>query len=214
MILAVICALFTHGFQPKLRNLRVDGFGSLAHSKNVSYTAVAFSVIGTLMLVFVIVDGPGTDENEPTMRVGPGDVNLDVIEVHSLWHPAEVEARNVGLEDVQILVIHRDMVEEHAKGGRIDWSAFSDRDIQIIPPGEAYQVEVETNSLSDGHYVLISNQGDDGIGEVRITIEYVDGDLIWTGVLSSVPSFAISGLVVGRMIRSDKDEVSKQTTDE
>ena len=30
------------------------------------------------------------------MRVGPGDVNLDVIEVHSLWHPAEVEARNVG----------------------------------------------------------------------------------------------------------------------
>ena len=51
------------------------------------------------------------------MRVGPGDVNLDVIEVHSLWHPAEVEARNVGLEDVQILVIHRDMVEEHAKGG-------------------------------------------------------------------------------------------------
>ena len=187
---------------------------SLAPPRDVAYTAVAFSVIGTLMLVFVIVDGPGTDENEPTMRVGPGDVNLDVIEVHSLWHPAEVEARNVGLEDVQILVIHRDMVEEHAKGGRIDWSAFSDRDIQIIPPGEAYQVEVETNSLSDGHYVLISNQGDDGIGEVRITIEYVDGDLIWTGVLSSVPSFAISGLVVGRMIRSDKDEVSKQTTDE
>ena len=180
----------------------------------MAYTAVAFSVIGTLMLVFVIVDGPGTDENEPTMRVGPGDVNLDVIEVHSLWHPAEVEARNVGLEDVQILVIHRDMVEEHAKGGRIDWSAFSDRDIQIISPGEVYQVEVETTSVFDGHYVLVSNQGDDGIGEVRITIEYVDGDLIWTGVLSSVPSFAISGLVIGRMIWSDKDEVSKKTSDE
>ena len=104
------------------------------------------------------------------------------------------------------------MVEVHAKGGRINWSAFSDRDIQIISPGEVYQVEVETTSLFDGHYVLVSNQGDDGIGEVRITIEYVDGDLIWTGVLSSVPSFAISGLLVGRMIWSDKDEVSKQTS--
>ena len=148
------------------------------------------------------------------MRVGPGDVNLDVIEVHSLWHPAEVEARNVGLEDVQVLVIHRDMVEEHARGGRIDWSAFSDQDIQILSPGESYQVEVGTPTVYDGHYVLVSNQGEDGVGEVRITIEYVDGDLIWTGVLSSVPSFAISGLVVGRMIWSDKDEVSKQTSDE
>ena len=97
---------------------------------------------------------------------------------------------------------------------KIDWSGFSDRDIQILSPGEAYQVEVETPTVYDGHYVLVSNQGDDGVGEVRITIEYVDGDLIWTGVLSSVPSFAISGLVVGRMIWSDKDEVSKQTSDE
>jgi hypothetical protein len=42
----------------------------------------------------------------------------------------------------------------------------------------------------------------------------VDGYLVWTGVLSSVPSFAISGLVVGGMIWSNKDEVSKQTSDE
>ena len=214
MVVAIICALFAHGIQPKLRNLRGNGLRSLAHPRNISYTAVAFSIIGTMMLVFVIVDGPGTDENEPTMRVGPGDVNLDVIEVHSLWHPAEVEVRNVGVEEVQVLVIHRDMVEEHARGGSIDWSAFSDQEIQILSPEEAYQVEVETPTVYDGHYVLVSNQGEEGVGEVRITIEYVDGELIWTGVMSSVPSFAISGLVVGRMIWSDKDEVSKKTSDE
>ena len=204
-ILAVICALFAHGIQPNLRNLRDEGWRSLAQSKNVSYTSAAFSLIGVLMLVFVIVDGPGTDKNEPSMRVGPGDVNLDVIEVHSLWHPAELEVRNVGLEEVQVLVIHRDMVEEHARGGMIDWSAFSNRDIHTLPSGESYKMEVETPSIFDGHYVLVSNQGDDGVGEVRITVEYVDGELIWTGVLSSVPSFAIIGLVVGRIIWSDKD---------
>ena len=96
-------------------------------------------------------------------------------------------------------------IRDSARGGRIKWSAFSDRDIRILSPGESYQVEVETPSVFDGHYVLVSNQGDDGVGEVRITVEYVDGELIWTGVLSSVPSFAISGLVVGRIIWSGKD---------
>ena len=137
VMLAVICALFAHGIQPKLRNLRENGL-RLIPIQGTFLTPPVFSVIGTLMPVFVIVDGPGTDENEPTMRVGPGDVNLDVIEVHSLWHPAEVEVRNVGLEDVQILVTYRDMVEEHARGGR---STGQDSLIRTFKssPGRAYQ---------------------------------------------------------------------------
>jgi len=137
-----------------------------------------------------------------------------VIEVHSLWHPAQVEAINVGEENVEVLIIHRDMVEEHARDGRIDWTAFSGQGIQVLTPGDAYLVEVETPTIFDGHYVLVSNQGDEGVGEVRITIEYVDGDLIWTAILSSIPSFAIFGLVIGGIILSDKDEVSKQSSDE
>ena len=212
VFLAIICALFAHDMQPKLRNLREGGWASLSYTRGVSYTAAAFSIIGTLILAFVIVDGPGTDRNEPTMRVGPGDVNLDVIEVHSLWHPAEVEAINVGEENVEVLIIHRDMVEEHARDGKIDWTAFSGQAIQVLTPGDAYLVEVETPTIFDGHYVLVSNQGDEGVGEVRITIEYVDGDLIWTAILSSIPSFAIFGLVIGGIILSDKDEVSKQSS--
>ena len=214
VVMAVLCALFAHGIQPKLRSLRERGWRSLIPRRRVSYTAAAFSIIGTLILIAVVVDGPGTDDSEPTMRVGPGDVNLDVVEVHSLWHPAEVEVRNVGGESVELLVIHRDMVQEHAGDGRIDWSAFSEQDIRLLGPGEEYIVEVDTPTVYDGHYVLVSNQGEDGVGEVRITIEHVDGQLIWSAVLSSIPSFAITGLVMGWMFVSDEDIVGEQTADE
>ena len=214
VVMAVLCALFAHGIQPKLRSLRERGWRSLIPRRRVSYTAAAFSIIGTLILIAVVVDGPGTDDSEPTMRVGPGDVNLDVVEVHSLWHPAEVEVRNVGGESVELLVIHRDMVQEHAGDGRIDWSAFSEQDIRLLGPGEEYIVEVDTPTVYDGHYVLVSNQGEDGVGEVRITIEHVDGQLIWSAVLSSIPSFAIAGLVMGWMFVSDEDIVGEQTADE
>ena len=127
-ILAIICALFAHSMQPKLRSLRENGLSSLLPSKRVAYISTIFSLIGTLILLAVVVDGPGTDEDTPTMRVGPGDVNLDVIEVHSLWHPAEVGIKNVGDEDVDVLIIHRDAVEEHANGGVIDWKSLSDGD--------------------------------------------------------------------------------------
>ena len=212
-ILAIICALFAHNIQPKLRSLRENGFSSLLPSREVAYTSAAFSLIGTLILLGVVVDGPGTDEDTPTMRVGPGDVNLDVVEVHSLWHPAEVGIRNVGDEDVEVLIIHRDAVERHAQDGVIDWASLSDGDVRLLEPGDSLDEQIETPSVYDGHFVLVTNQGDSGVGEVRVTIEYVDGSLLWSAIISSIPSFAITGLVIGWMYFSE-DEVREKIANE
>ena len=212
-ILAIICALFAHNIQPKLRSLRENGFSSLLPSREVAYTSAAFSLIGTLILLGVVVDGPGTDEDTPTMRVGPGDVNLDVVEVHSLWHPAEVGIRNVGDEDVEVLIIHRDAVERHAQDGVIDWASLSDGDVRLLEPGDSLDEQIETPSVYDGHFVLVTNQGDSGVGEVRVTIEYVDGSLLWSAIISSIPSFAITGLVIGGIYFSE-DEVSEKIANE
>ncbi len=212
-ILAIICAIFAHNIQPKLRSLRENGLSSLLPTKRVAYTSAAFSLVGTVILLGVIVDGPGTDEDTPTMRVGAGDVNLDVVEVHSLWHPAEVGIRNVGDEDVEVLIIHRNVVEEHAKGGVIDWSSLSDGDVRLLEPGDSLDEQVETPSVYDGHFVLVTNQGSSGVGEVRITIEYVDGSLLWSAIISSIPSFAITGLAIGGLYFSE-DEVSEKIADE
>ena len=212
-MLAISCALFAHNVQPKLRTLRENGVASLLPTKRVAYTAAAFSMVGTLILLGVVVDGPGTDEDTPTMRVGPGDVNLDVVEVHSLWHPAEVGIRNVGDEDVEVLIIHRDAVERHAQDGVIDWASLSDGDVRLLEPGDSLDEQIETPSVYDGYFVLVTNQGDSGVGEVRVTIEYVDGSLLWSAIISSIPSFAITGLVIGGIYFSE-DEVSEKIANE
>jgi len=212
-ILAIICALFAHNMQPKLRSLRENGLTSLIPPMKVAYTSAAFSLIGTFILLAVVVDGPGADEDAPTMRVGPGDVNLDVIEVHSLWHPADVRISNVGDEAVDVLIIHRDEVEGHAKGGVIEWSSLSDDDVRLLEPGDSLNQQVETPSVYDGHFVLITNQGGSGVGEVRITIEYVDGGLLWSAIISSIPAFAITGLVIGGLYFSE-DEVGEKIANE
>ncbi|MBJ29243.1 MAG: hypothetical protein CMB61_04205 [Euryarchaeota archaeon] len=210
-IVAAICAIFTHNFQPRIRKISQKGWRSIFPKRQEAAVAGFFSIIGTILLLVIIVDGPGTDEENPNMRFGPGDVNLDVIEVHSLWHPADIEIRNVGVEEVEVLVIHRDLVKDHAKNGKIDWSAFEIEDIRLLGPGEKIDFQVETPSVYDGHYVLATLGGDSGIGEVRVTAEYVDGDLLWTAILSSIPAFAITGYVLSSLYFSDNKMSEKSS---
>jgi len=61
--------------------------------------------------------------------------------------------------------------------------------------------EVMTPSIFDGHFVILSHQGEDGVGEARVTIEYVDDELIFSALAMSAVSFAIMGWVVGGSLR-------------
>ena len=210
ILLAIICALFSHNIQPKLRLVHREGWKSMVPGRRIIATSSAFCVAGAMVLLGVVVDGPGTDRDMPTMRVGPGDVNLDVIEVHSLWHPAEIEVVNVGEVSFEVLVIQRDRVEENADEGKISWASLPEGSIQLLGPGESLFEEVKTPTVFDGHYILISNQDDFGTGEARVIIEYVDGSLLWSAILFSLPSFAIVGWVIADL-SSSEDEVGEQT---
>ena len=113
---------------------------------------------------------------------------------------------------MEVLVIHRDLFEENAEGGSIDWTGFSRESIQLLNPGESLFEEVSTPSVFDGHYILVSYQGDSGSGEARVIVEYIDGGLLWSAILCSLPSFAITGWVIAEL-SSSEDEVSKQASD-
>jgi hypothetical protein len=54
----------------------------------------------------------------------------------------------------------------------------------------------------------------DGVGELRITMDYVDDELLWSALLSSVPAFLITGLVIDQVIRRSEDEMGEQRADE
>ncbi|MEC7700302.1 MAG: hypothetical protein VX652_00695, partial [Candidatus Thermoplasmatota archaeon] len=59
---------------------------------------------------------------------------------------------------------------------------------------------------------LVSHQGNSGVGEVRVSIDYVDDALIWSALLCSVPSFAIIGWVLGELRRDSQEVMGEEST--
>jgi hypothetical protein len=220
VLLAAICAMFVHAWQPRIRARPENGWKSLIPAKRSLTTAVVFALLCTAALATVAVDGPGTDEDIPNMRLGPGDVNIDTIEVHSLWDPVRVEVSNVGEHHVHAIILHRSLVVEHVDRGTVDWesivSSLSPNEFQdlIIDPGQSWETEVSTPSIFDTHLVLVKSAYDGDFSEIRITMHYVDDELIWSALLLSVPAFLITGLVIEQATRRSEDEVGEQSADE
>ena len=155
-------------------------------------------------MVSVIVDGSGSEDQNPNFRFGKGDVAIDTVEVHSLSHPVIVEIINVGEYPIYIAIVDRDHVIPQVDKGNVDWQeivagsasnpALNDK---ILGSGEAWTTEVSTSSIGDIHLVLAKITGiEQGEGEVRITMQYFDDELMWSAVLVSLPAFFITGLVV------------------
>ena len=222
VILAAICAMFVHAWQPRIRARPENGWKSLIPAKRSLTTAAVFALLCTAALATITVDGSGTDEGIPNMRLGPGDVNIDTIEVHSLWDPVGVRILNVGETPVEVLIVDRSHVVPHTNGGYVDWDAIvagsalnPDFQITSIPTEGSWETEVETPSIFDTHLILCRMTGlYDGVGELRITMDYVDDELIWSALLLSVPAFFIAGLVIEQVMRRSEDEVGEQASDE
>ena len=220
IILAVICAYFVHEWQPRIRARPQNSWKSLIPEKRSLTTAAVFALLCTAALATVAVDGPGSDADIPNMRLGPGDVNIDTIEVHSLWDPVGVRVLNVGETGVGVLILDRSDVVPHTNRGYVDWNSILDTlpdipdyQVTVLPPGESWETEVETPSIFDTHLILCYTPGG-GVAELRITMDYVDDELIWSALLLSVPAFLIAGLVIDQMIRRSEDEMGEQRPDE
>ena len=204
LVLAVICATFCHNWQPKLRSRPEKGWGSILPSRKGASFALIFTILCASAMVSVIVDGSGSEDQNPNFRFGQGDVAIDTVEVHSLSHPVIVEVINIGEYPVYVAIVDRDHVIPHVDRGDVDWSGIvagsalnPDFSAETLEPGESWTTEVSTSSLSDVHLVLAKLTGmEQGEGEVRITMEYFDDELLWSAVLVSLPAFFITGLVV------------------
>ena len=136
------------------------------------------------------------------MRFGVGDINLDTIEVHSLWDPVIVDVYNVGDYDVEVLLIQRDFVEDYAEKGIFNWNKIiSYGDLSVVEVNSSLKFTIIPDNLFDVNILLVrlsssDNIQEDSIGEVRIVSNYVDDELIYTGFLVSFPAFIITGIVL------------------
>ena len=219
LILAVICALFIQKWQPAIRTRPENGWKSLIPRRQPLAIAAIFALVCTSALAFMAVDGPGSDDETANMRLGPGDVKIDTIEVHSLRDPVEDEVRNDPENSVHVVILHRSLVVDKVERGEVDWESIvsplttSEYQDMIIDPGLSWQTEVSTPSVGDTHLILVKSEFEGEFSEVRITMHYVTDELIWTAMLLSIPAFLIGGLVLAQAMTSE-DEVSEQTSDE
>ena len=202
IFLAIITSSFVHSVQPIIRARNEKGFSSLLPNRNQLVASLITVIICSTWLIVGVVDGPGTDENEANMRMGVGDVNLDTIEVHSLWDPVFVDVSNVGKNNLDILLIQREYVEPHVEKGIFNWDSFENSGQLIsLPSNESIEFEVNPTTLFDVYIILVrisesSDLDSDALGEVRISSQYVDDKLLWTGLLVSLPAFIITGIVL------------------
>jgi len=202
IFLAIITSSFVHSVQPIIRARNENGYSSLLPNRNQLVASLITVIICSTWLLAGVVDGPGTDENEANMRVGIGDVNLDTIEVHSLWDPVFVDVSNVGENNLDILLIQRKYVQPHVEKGIFNWDSFEDSGQFIfLPSNESIELEVNPTTLFDVYIILVKiseaiDLDSDALGEVRISSHYVDDKLLWTGLLVSLPAFIITGIVL------------------
>jgi hypothetical protein len=206
ILLAIITSSFVHSVQPIIRARNENGWKSLLPNRKQTMASLLVMLICSSWLIFGVVDGSGTDENEANMRVGFGDINLDTIEVHSVWDPVTIDVSNVGENDIDLLLIKRGDVEEHVEKGIFSWDDFvSDGDLTLLERNNSIELTVNPESLFDVYLILVrlseSSDYEQGtLGEVRITPHYVDDELLWTGLLASLPAFIITGIVLEGMI--------------
>ncbi len=202
IFLAIITSSFVHSVQPIIRARKENGFSSLLPNKSQFIASLITVIICSTWLLAGVVDGPGTDENEANMRMGIGDINLDTIEVHSLWDPVFVDVSNVGENNLDILLIQRKYVQPHVEKGIFNWDLFvSSGQLISLSSNESIEFEVNPTTLFDVYIILVrvsesSDLEPDALGEVRINSHYVDDKLLWTGLLVSLPAFIITGIVL------------------
>ena len=202
ILLAVLTSSFVHSIQPIIRARTENGLSSLLPNRNQFIASILTILICSTWLITGVVDGPGTDENEANMRVGIGDINLDTIEVHTLWDPVYIDVSNVGGNELEILLIQRDNVEQHVEKGIFNWDSFvSEGELILLEVNNSIQFEVIPDNLFDVYIILVrisdsANLDSEAMGEVRITPHYVDDELLWTSFLVSLPAFIITGIVI------------------
>ncbi len=202
IFLAIITSSFVHSVQPIIRARKENGFSSLLPNRSQFIASLLTVIICSTWLLAGVVDGPGTDENEANMRMGIGDINLDTIEVHSLWDPVFVDVSNVGENNLDILLIQRKYVQPHVEKGVFNWDLFvSSGQLISLSSNESIEFEVNPTTLFDVYIILVrvsesSDLEPDALGEVRINSHYVDDKLLWTGLLVSLPAFIITGIVL------------------
>ena len=198
-----IGALFIHHIQPRLRN----GFGSTFKGMTrikASRHAVIEGIVVLLMvgaLSASMTYQSATMDDRASMRLGPGDSNIDIIQQMDNGDEAIFTLTNFDDEySIEVVIMELEDAAASMNDDGIIWDDIKEHSISISP-GESHRFEP-----IDGHKywhlaIVHLNETANDIVEVHIHVEYSSDDLVTHSLIMSLPSLWITGWVLHRLGR-------------
>lgn len=206
MVVGGIGALFIHHIQPRLRNGFGPTFKGFDRSKSIQHALV--EGIAVLLMFAVLMGGMAYQsdslDDRASMRLGPGDSNIDIIQPMDSADNVTFSLTNLDDEySVEIVIIELEDAAQSMGENGIIWDEISEDSVSISP-GETHSFLIE-----DGEHwhlaIVYLNDTSQGVVEVLISVEYSGDDLLSESLLMSLPSLWITGWVLHRLVRLKQD---------
>ncbi|MEE2758483.1 MAG: phosphatase PAP2 family protein [Candidatus Thermoplasmatota archaeon] len=203
ILIGGIGALFIHHIQPRLRNdfgATFKGFSKGKTSQHAFVEGIVVLLMVSILLASMAYQEDTLDERA-SMRLGPGDSNIDVIQ--ELVPEQEAIFILTNMDDefaVEVVIIELYDASKAMDVDGIIWEEINEQAITIAP-GETHQFP----AIDDKKYwhlaVVHLNDTAEGVVSVHITVEYTGEDLVTTSLIMSLPSMWMTGWVLHRLCR-------------
>ena len=202
-----IGALFIHHVQPRLRNDFGATFKGFTKGKTGQHAVVEGVIV--LLLFSVLMGSMAYQENtldeRASMRLGPGDSNIDIIQELNPGQEAVFTLTNMHHEfAVEVVIIELEEASLAMDDGGIIWDQIKQQAVSI-GPGETHQFAA-IDELELWHLAVVHlNDSAEGVVSVHITVEYTGEDLVTKSLWMSLPSLWMTGWVIHRLVRLKMD---------
>lgn len=202
MLIGGIGALFIHHIQPRLRN----GFGATFKGFTRAKAGRHAVVEGVIVLLMIgammgsMTYQAETLDDRVSMRLGPGDTNIDIIQEMNYGDEATFILTNLDADySLEVIIVELDEAANNMDEGGIIWEDLEPRAVSIAP-GETHSFLI--NQHKYWHLAVVHlNDSAEGVVEVHISVDYGIEDKVTRSLIMSMPSLWMTGWVLHRLGR-------------
>ena len=202
ILIGGVGALFIHHIQPRLRNGFGATFAGFTKVKAGRHAVVEGIIVLLMMSVLMgsMTYQAETMDERVSMRLGPGDSNIDVIQEMRTGENATFILTNLDEQyAVEVVIIELEEASKSMKNGQIQWNEIK-MQATSVAAGETHSFLIDDAEL--WHLAVVHlNDSAAGVVEVHISVEYSGKDLVKTSLIMSMPSLWMTGWVLHRLAR-------------
>ena len=202
ILIGGVGALFIHHIQPRLRNGFGATFKGFTRAKAGRH-AVVEGIIVLLMIGVMMASmtyQAETIDERVSMRLGPGDTNIDIIQEMNYGEEATFILTNLDDDfSLEVVIIELEEVSLLMDNDGIIWSEIQSRSVSISP-GETHSFLVDQHNY--WHLAVVHlNDSAEGVVEAHINVDYNVEDRVTRSLIMSMPSLWMTGWVLHRLGR-------------